>query len=28
LFAPTIDNESSGYLSFCGIKFNDFLNSH
>ena len=28
LFAPTIDNESSGYLSFCGIKFNDFLKSH
>ena len=28
LLAPTLDVESSGYLSFCGIKFNDFLNSH
>ena len=28
LFAPTLDVESSGYLSFCGIKFNDFLKSH
>jgi len=28
LLAPTLGNESSGYLSFCGIKFNDFLKSH
>ena len=28
LLAPTLDVESSGYLSFCGIKFNDFLKSH
>ena len=28
LLAPTLDVESSGYLSFCGIKFNDFLNNH
>ena len=28
LLAPTLDVESSGYLSFCGIKFNDFLKNH
>ena len=28
LLAPTLDGEGSKYLSFCGIKFNDFLNSH
>ncbi len=28
LLAPTLDVENSGYLSFCGIKFNDFLESH
>ena len=28
LLAPTLDSESSAYLSFCGIKFNDFLASH
>ena len=28
LLAPTLDSESSTYLSFCGIKFNDFLASH
>ena len=28
LLAPTLDSESSAYLSFCGIKFNDFLESH
>ena len=28
LLAPTLDVENSGYLSFCGIKFNDFLKSH
>ena len=28
LLAPTLDVENSGYLSFCGIKFKDFLKSH
>ena len=28
LLAPTLDSESSEYLSFCGIKFNDFLKNH
>ena len=28
LLAPTLDSESLGYLSFCGIKFIDFLKSH
>ena len=28
LFAPTLDGQSSAYLSFCGIKFNDFLERH
>ena len=28
LLAPTLDGKSSAYLSFCGIKFNDFLASH
>ncbi len=28
LLAPTLDPENSGYLSFCGIKFNDFLKTH
>ncbi len=28
LLAPTLDIESSEYLSFCGIKFNDFLERH
>ena len=26
--APTLDSESSANLSFCGIKFNDFLEGH
>ena len=26
--APTLDGDSSEYLSFCGIKFNDFLQNH
>jgi len=28
LLAPTLDSQSSAYLSFCGIKFNDFLENH
>ena len=28
LLAPTLASESSEYLSFCGIKFNDFLKNH
>ena len=28
LIAPTLDSDSSEYLSFCGIKFNDFLHNH
>ena len=26
--APTIESECANYLSFCGIKFIDFLMSH
>ena len=28
LLAPTLDVKSAAYLSFCGIKFNDFLDRH
>ena len=28
LLAPTLDSKSSLYLSFCGIKFHDFLSRH
>ena len=28
LIVPTLDSDSSEYLSFCGIKFNDFLHNH
>ena len=28
LLAPTLDAESSEYLSFCGIKFKDYLEGH
>ncbi|MDG2248295.1 MAG: hypothetical protein P8L15_04155, partial [Paracoccaceae bacterium] len=28
LIAPTLDSDSPEYLSFCGIKFNDFLHNH
>ena len=28
LVAPTLDSGGSEYLSFCGIKFNDFLEKH
>ena len=28
LVAPTLDSENPEYLSFCGIKFNDFLENH